>query len=253
MARQATAAEIAAFIDFIAPLAQKAFLTLGKVRPSVCIAMACCESGYGTSNVMRSNNAFLGQKVGSGKTATKYWQGYFYSAQTKEEYQVGKHTVIRAAFRSYHDTPEMSGAQLCVLNYYELLNTSLYARVKAGASYREQMAQIKAVGYFTSSTEQQTCIDIIEDNNLTRFDFDGTPATPAKNPYKLVINQGTTGDCVKWLQFELNRHGANLSCDGKFGGATFAAVCQYQRQNNLLVDGIVGTNTLTSLKNNMKV
>ncbi len=115
------------------------------------------------------------------------------------------------------------------------------------------MAQIKAVGYFTSSTEQQTCIDIIEKYNLTQYDFDGVPAMPAKNPYKLVINQGTQGDCVKWLQFELNRHGAGLNIDGKFGGATFAAVCQYQRENNLLVDGIVGTNTLNSLKNNMNM
>ena len=117
---------------------------------------------------------------------------------------------------------------------------------------------IHAIFYTCKTEEDFRKVDkdlqvFIEDNNLTRFDFDGTPATPAKNPYKLVINQGTTGDCVKWLQFELNRHGANLSCDGKFGGATFAAVCQYQRQNNLLVDGIVGTNTLTSLKNNMKV
>ena len=238
----ATQAQCRAFILEIAPLAQKAFKALGKVRPSVCIAMACCESGYGTSETMRKHNAFLGQKVGTGKTAKKYWQGDFYSATTKEEYKVGVHTVIKAAFRAY---PSM---EMCVFNYYELLNASLYSRVKAGASYREQMAQIAAVGYFSSSTEQQTCLDIIERFNLTQYDFDGVPAIPAKNPYKLVINQGTQGDCVKWLQFELNRNGANLATDGKFGGGTFAAVCQYQRENNLIVDGIVGSKTLESLK-----
>lgn len=246
MARQATAAEIKAFIALIAPLAQKAFKTLGKVRPSVCIAMAACESGFGTSDIMRNHNAFIGQKVGTGKTATKYWQGDFFSAKTKEEYKVGVHTIIKAAFRAY------PSAEMCVFNYYELLNTSLYSNVKAGASYREQMAQI-ATKYFTSSTERQTCINIIEKYNLTQYDFDGVPAMPAKNPFKLWINQGTQGDCVKWLQFELNRHGATLTIDGKFVGATFAAVCQYQRENNLLVDGIVGTNTLNSLKNNMNM
>lgn len=247
MARQATEAEIKAFINKIAPLAQKAFKTLGKVRPSVCIGMACIESGYGLSEVMSSHHAYMGHKVGSGKTATKYWQGASFNAKTKEEYTIGTLTDIRANFRAYPND------EMCIFNFYELLNTSLYARVKAGASYREQMAQIKQCQYMTSSREVNSVISAIENYNLTQYDFDGVPATPAKNPYKLLINQGTTGDCVKWLQFELNRHGANLSCDGKFGGATFAAVCQYQRQNNLLVDGIVGTNTLTSLKNNMKV
>lgn len=243
MARQATAAEIDAFIKMVAPCAQKAFKTLGKVRPSVCIAMAACESGFGTSDIMRQHNALLGQKVGTGKTATKYWQGDFFSAKTKEEYKIGVHTVIKAAFRAY------PSVEMCVFNYYELLNTSLYKSVKAGVSYREQMAQIAEI-YFTSSTERQTCIDIIERYNLTQYDFDGVPATPTKNPHKLVINQGTTGDCVKWLQFELNRHGAGLKVDGKFGGGTFAAVCQYQRENGLTVDGIAGNATLTSLKNN---
>ena len=246
MAREATEAEMKAFISRIAPLAQKAFKTLGKVRPSVCIGMACIESGYGLSNIMASHHAYLGQKVGTGKTATKYWQGASYNAKTKEEYTVGTLTDIRANFRAY-PTDEM-----CIFNYYELLNTSLYARVQAGASYRTQMAQIKQVGYMTSSKEVNSVIAVIEKHNLTQFDFDGVPATPAKNPYKLVIKQGTQGDCVKWLQFELNRHGAGLSIDGKFGGATFAAVCQYQRtHDNLAVDGIVGTNTINSLKNNM--
>lgn len=243
----ATAAEKATFIEMIAPHAQKAFKTLGKVRPSVCIGMACVESGFGTSTIMRNHNAYFGQKVGTGKTATKYWQGASFNAKTKEEYTVGTHTDIRANFRAYPNT------EMCVFNYYELLNTKLYERVQAGASYRTQMAQIKQCGYMTSSTEVNTVIQIIESFNLTKYDFDGVPATPAKNPYKLVINQNTTGDCVKWLQFELNRHGAGLNIDGKFGGATFAAVCQYQRtHDNLAVDGIVGTNTLNSLKNNIK-
>ena len=35
--------------------------------PGICIGMACIESAYGTSKIMRNHNAFLGQKVGSGK------------------------------------------------------------------------------------------------------------------------------------------------------------------------------------------
>ena len=36
-----------AFINEVAPLAQKAYKALGKVLPSVCIGMACVESGFG--------------------------------------------------------------------------------------------------------------------------------------------------------------------------------------------------------------
>ncbi len=59
------------FIHEIAPYAQEAYKTLGKVLPSVCIGMACIESGYGGSSLMYNHHAVLGQKVGSGKTATK--------------------------------------------------------------------------------------------------------------------------------------------------------------------------------------
>lgn len=161
----ASATERALFIEEIAPCAQKAYKTLGKVKPSVCIGMACVESAYGTSKIMREHNAFLGHKVGSGKTATKYWGGKFFRSKTKEEYTIGTHTVIVDAFRSF------DSMQQCVLNFYELLNTKLYAKVQADADYVTQMKQIKSVGYMTSSTEVNSVLKIIRDYNLTKYDF----------------------------------------------------------------------------------
>lgn len=160
----ATAAQISQFIAKMAPLAQSAYKSIGKVLPSVCIGMACVESAYGTSQIMASHNAYFGQKVGTGKTATRYWSGKAYSTKTKEEYTVGTHTTITAAFRAYDD------AQQCVNNFYELLNTKLYARVTAGADYKTQMQQVKACGYMTSSTEVNSVIRIIETYGLTKYD-----------------------------------------------------------------------------------
>ena len=151
------------FIQTIAPLAQKAFKELGKVKPSVCISMACCESGYGRAK-SANFNSFIGQKVGTGKTATKYWGGKFFTSKTQEEYVVGQHTVITAAFRAY-DSMEQ-----CVFNYYELLNAKLYNRVLAASPWDQQLDQIKLVGYMTSSTEIDTCKDIVRKNNLTLYD-----------------------------------------------------------------------------------
>lgn len=232
----ATAAEISLFIEMIAPLAQKAYRTLGKVKPSVCIGMACIESAYGTSSIMKKHNAYFGQKVGTGKTAVKYWSMKFFTSSTKEEYTLGQHTTIRAAFRAY-DSAEQS-----VFNYYELLNTSLYAKVLATSDYREQMQQIKACGYMTSSTEVNSVITIIEKYGLTKYDV-------MDNPYTLTadtIKRGDRGDSVKWLQFQLNANGAGLDIDGIFGPKTEEAVINYKKVKGLL--GIADISTINSLK-----
>lgn len=169
MAYKPTEAQRVEFIKEIAPLAQKAYKTLGKVLPSVCIGMACIESGfgYGTdgSRLMYKNNAILGQKVGSGKTATKYWSGKAFKAATSEEYQVGVHTKLpAAAFRKYDSLEQ------CIFNYYELLNTSLYKKVIAGCDFATQMKQIKSCGYMTSSTEVNSVIKVINLYNLSIYD-----------------------------------------------------------------------------------
>ena len=152
------------FIDMLAPIAQKAFNNIGKILPSVCIAMAIVESNCGQSNIMKKNNALLGQKVGTGKTAKKYWGGKFFVSRTKEEYTVGTHTIIKSAFRAYDSLEQ------CVFNYYELLNTSLYKKVVSNVDYKTQIQQIKDCGYMTSSTEVNSVISIIEKYNLTIYD-----------------------------------------------------------------------------------
>lgn len=169
------------FIDMLAPIAQKAFNNIGKILPSVCIAMAIVESNCGQSNIMKKNNALLGQKVGTGKTAKKYWSGKFFVSRTKEEYTVGTHTIIKSAFRAYDSIEQ------CVFNYYELLNTSLYKKVASNVDYKTQMQQIKDCGYMTSSTEVNSVISIIEKYNLTIYDT----KNDSENSVEKEINSAT--------------------------------------------------------------
>ena len=169
------------FIDMLAPIAQKAFNNIGKILPSVCIAMAIVESNCGQSNIMKKNNALLGQKVGTGKTAKKYWSGKFFVSRTKEEYTVGTHTIIKSAFRAYDSVEQ------CVFNYYELLNTSLYKKVISNVDYKTQMQQIKDCGYMTSSTEVNSVISIIEKYNLTIYDT----KNDSENSIEKEINSAT--------------------------------------------------------------
>ncbi len=51
------------------------------------------------------------------------------------------------------------------------------------------------------------------------------------------------GDSVRLLQELLNDNGYNLIVDGIFGRGTEKAVIDFQKKNNLIADGIVGTKT----------
>ncbi len=63
-----------------------------------------------------------------------------------------------------------------------------------------------------------------------------------------TIRIGSRGDAVKKLQTWLNKLGYNTGTpDGKFGAMTKVAVMAFQTDNNLLVDGVVGTQTWATL------
>lgn len=234
----ATQAQVKAFIEKIAPITQKAYKELGKVLPSVAIGMACVECGYGTAGSCK-HHSYFGHKVGSGRTATKYWNGKFFKSKTGEEYQIGVHTTITAAFRAY-DSMEQ-----CVFNFYELLNTGLYKGVKAGVDHKTQMKQIKAAGYMTSSTETNSVISIVDKYNLTQYD-DVVVKMPV--PVRSVVKMGSSGDDVIYLQQRLTAKGyGSGKVDGVFGTKTLEAVKAFQAENGLSVDGVVGAKTWAAI------
>lgn len=71
------------------------------------------------------------------------------------------------------------------------------------------------------------------------------------NPYKeptIILKKGSVGDSVKWLQYEFNQKGYNLTIDGKFGNLTDEAVRAFQAGSKLTVDGIVGEKTRQKLR-----
>jgi peptidoglycan hydrolase-like protein with peptidoglycan-binding domain len=93
-----------------------------------------------------------------------------------------------------------------------------------------------------------------------------------ENPYKVptsFLKSGSTGDSVKWLQYELIESGygkrfsyngkvsEGLIIDGKFDSSVKLAVLDFQRSCKLEVDGIVGEQTRKALigdiKNNIPI
>ncbi|MGL5059324.1 MAG: peptidoglycan-binding domain-containing protein [Microcoleus sp.] len=52
---------------------------------------------------------------------------------------------------------------------------------------------------------------------------------------------------VRYLQQFLNKKGYSIATDGMFGPKTEQAVIKFQKQQQILVDGIVGTQTWSAL------
>lgn len=74
-------------------------------------------------------------------------------------------------------------------------------------------------------------------------------ACPYPEPTKL-IKKGDTGTGVKWLQWYLIKRGylRQSELDGDFGKITLGAVCAFQLENKLAVDGVCGAKTRAALK-----
>lgn len=86
--------------------------------------------------------------------------------------------------------------------------------------------------------------------NVVAFFNDGGQKT-APCPYNRPtdnVRLGNVGSAVKWVQWQLNRHGASLSVDGIFGLGTRSAVIAFQKSNGLSADGICGVNTNNALE-----
>lgn len=148
------------FIPTIAPLVVAENNKRGKpLYPSVVIAQAICESGWGQSKIMMKANAIFGIK------ATSSWKGKVYNANTQECYDGINYTNINACFRAYNSLTES------ISDYFDLiLGSSRYQGAINTSSPLECITAIKNGGYATSPTYINTIMSIINSNNLTKYD-----------------------------------------------------------------------------------
>lgn len=229
----ATAAQIATFINQIAPIIQKEAKARGYKVCSPVIAQACVESAFGLSSLAYKYHNYFGMKCG------KSWKGKSVNLKTKEEYTKGTLTTIKDNFRVY-DNMEAG-----VKGYFDFINTKRYANLKSATTPREYLELIKKDGYATSSTYVNTNMNYINKYGLDKYD-----EGHVDNSYKLtekVLKKGMKGESVKWLQTKLNQHGYNLVVDGDFGSKTATAVIDFQQKHGLFVDAIVGSQTINAL------
>ena len=201
----------------------------GIAYPSAVIAHACNEGKYGQSSLAKNYNNLFGMKISSS------WKGKKVRLKTKEEYKKGVLTPIYAYFKVFENYSES------IEDYLKLVTGSYYTKrckLKESASYADYIDRLMPV-YCTSSTQASTLKNIVKDYNLTRYD--------EASGINRVLKEGCKGEDVRLLQEKLNEKGYNLKTDGIFGQITKGTVMDFQKKNNLTVDGIVGKQTLKAL------
>lgn len=73
------------------------------------------------------------------------------------------------------------------------------------------------------------------------------PALSKEESTIVTLKKKDKGERITKLQEDLNSLGYNLDIDGQFGSETQAAVKEFQKENNLVVDGSVGPVTQAKL------
>ncbi len=114
------------------------------------------------------------------------------------------------------------------------------ALIEAGFMTNLREAKLMINPIFQTEVGEEACngvCDFLGVNYISRDNLANYP----------LIRSGDRGNFVYLLQFILNSFGYNLSVDGIFGSKTLNAVKNFQSQNSLQVDGLVGNNTWKTL------
>ena len=163
--------QIEFFNKYPALIIQAANETVSKIFPSLSIAQAALESGWGRKVPGGNSNNLFGIKATDSaiKYASKtgnnpYWDGSSIDSKTKEEYTPGEKTNITSAFRSYNTEIDS------VKDHDRLLNKSKYYTSTRSAASPEAQANTLTGVYATSSSYGAVLIKLINNYNLKEYD-----------------------------------------------------------------------------------
>ena len=125
--------------------------------PSVLIAQAALESGWGKSTLAAKYNNYFGIKAGSS------WTGKTVNMQTGEVIN-GQSVTINGTFRVYDSLIDS------IRDRNRLLSMPRYASVRTASTPQAQIEAIKNSGYATALSYVSSIVNTINANNLLKFD-----------------------------------------------------------------------------------
>jgi peptidoglycan hydrolase-like protein with peptidoglycan-binding domain len=240
------------------------------ILPSLTIAQAILESGWGSSQLSKSANNLFGIKAFSDWTRRRI------NLPTTEWYD-GQMKIVNAEFRAYDSFNDS------IEDHNKLLSFARYKTVRECTDYRDACRQIYECGYATDPRYTEKLISIIEKNRLFEYDnifgavgeavsksddkirkfqqlcnalkirdYEGTPLeednilgdrTKSCIEKMPVLSIGSQGKAVEFVQDSLNTQ----PLDGDFGPITCRYVMDFQRDKGITVDGVVGIETWGAL------
>jgi flagellum-specific peptidoglycan hydrolase FlgJ len=142
-----------AFINQIKNGACACYIKYG-ILPSLTIAQAALESGWGSSSI--GNNIF-GIKAGSS------WKGKTQTVLTTE-FVNGQYIKVNATFRDYNSIDDS------IIDHAKLLTLNRYMPVVQAKDYKEACKQVQQCGYATDPNYANKLISIIETYKLNQYD-----------------------------------------------------------------------------------
>lgn len=133
------------------------------ILPSVTIAQAILESGWGKSELAKNAHNLFGIK------ASKDWKGKTYSKRTKEQKPTGEVYEIVADFRAYDCYADsiMDHDAFFVSTDWRRKN---YGPVLNAKNYKDQAKALQACGYATALDYGKQLIGLIERLGLQQYD-----------------------------------------------------------------------------------
>lgn len=237
------------FIKEIGPIAQAECKKRGYGNAQIwtCIAQACDESAYGTSQRMRNSNAYFGIKANDYWIKQAKYGGLVYDSRTKECYDGKTYTSINALFRAYRNMEDS------VADYFDLLEYNRYKQCLNTTTVRDCITCIKAGGYATSPTYINTICNFYNAHKqlIEMYRTEGSNM-PNHLQQRRILKKGMEGSDVIVMQQKLIEKGYSVGktgADGKFGPATLAALRKFQADKGIVVDGICGPVTWSKLEN----
>ncbi|MDY4561408.1 MAG: glucosaminidase domain-containing protein [Peptostreptococcus porci] len=147
----------------------------GKILPSVTIAQACLESGWGKSELATKANNLFGIK------AKDDWKGEKYLVKTAEYDKNNKKFYIDAYFRNYRNWQE-SLVDHAKFFHAPAWRKENYKNVIGETDYKKACKALQSAGYATSQSYASQLIGLIEMYHLDKYD------TVAKNKESEVKN-----------------------------------------------------------------
>ena len=190
------------FIDKIAKYVQKYAPQFGIKVCSPIIGQACLESAYGTSYKAQFNN-FFGLKYRPNRVTCS--NGTFIDV-SQEQRPDGSYVPITDQWYSFIDM------EMGVLGYFQFTNTTNYASLKGVTDPYQYLVNLKACGFATSQKYVTNVWNVVQANDLTRFDDFETAFVPVPK-YTVAIDAGHGSNTAgKRTPDGWREHWINVAC-----------------------------------------